>query len=352
MKQDKQQKQSIADQKRLPEHESLLNWLREAIPQHNGIDLEAFTIQALAGDASARKYLRLQPGKPLRDNEISTSIHSLIAMDCPPDASMQAFISVSKLLFDRDIRTPAIYSSDTNSGFMLLEDLGDNLLKTEITIDNADAIFRHDILPLLKRMSACDTQELASFDKKKIFEELNLFTDWYCDKHCDDPLLPREKLHWQQLSELLVENVISQKQIFVHRDFHCCNVMRLSNGEVAVIDFQDAVCGPASYDLISWIWDRYLHLPRATIEQWLLAAHHEMAIDIDQQSWIRQCDLMALQRNLKIVGIFCRLNYRDGKTHYLDLIPQFARYILQTLSQYHELDNVADFIAIRLQRAI
>ena len=122
------------------------------------------------------------------------------------------------------------------------------------------------------------------------------------------------------------------------------------NQELAIIDYQDAVVGPVSYDLVSWIWDRYIHWPRQTVEKWIRDAHGVFSLEHSVEEWQRQCELMGLQRNLKIVGIFARLNYRDNKTGYLQLIPQFAKYIKETLAAYPEFNTVEPLIFQRLKR--
>ena len=146
-----------------------------------------------------------------------------------------------------------------------------------------------------------------------------------------------EAEQWQQLTQTLIENALAQPQVFVHRDFHSCNLHQLPNGDIGVIDFQDAVCGPLTYDLASWLWDRYITWPRSQLESWMLQARQTLAPQVDEATWIRWCDLMGLQRNLKIVGIFARLHYRDNKSGYLEMTPRFAHYISAVLPLYPEL---------------
>ncbi len=170
-----------------------------------------------------------------------------------------------------------------------------------------------------------------------IAREGALFTDWYLAQHCDLVLTCEEQIFWKQLSQLLTEVATAPPQCFVHRDFHSCNLHQLDDGEVGIIDFQDAVAGPASYDLASWLWDRYIEWPRSDIEKWVEQARPCLAPQMAPDQWLRNCDFVGLQRNLKVVGIFARLHYRDGKAGYLDMLPQFAGYILDVVPRYQEL---------------
>ena len=135
----------------------------------------------------------------------------------------------------------------------------------------------------------------------------------------------------------MIKQALSQPQVFVHRDFHSCNLHLLADRELGVIDFQDALKGPCSYDLISYLWDRYISWDRESIERWLLQAKQVFHIDMTDAEWLKSCDYMAIQRNLKILGIFCRLHYRDNKSNYLTLLPRFRQHIIEVLPSYPEL---------------
>ena len=162
-----------------------------------------------------------------------------------------------------------------------------------------------------------------------------MFPQWYVAPRTG---LPAESLledrRWQQFCRLLTEQATGQPQVLVHRDFHSCNLHRLANGEVGVIDFQDAVRGPLTYDLASWLWDRYVAWSRDDIERWTEQARRCLAPEVEPSEWIRYCDWMGLQRNLKIVGVFARLGLRDKRETYLELIPQFKQYIRDVLPRY------------------
>jgi aminoglycoside/choline kinase family phosphotransferase len=173
---------------------------------------------------------------------------------------------------------------------------------------------------------------------------MDLFPDWYLRKH--RPAMPGKAFDsiWDEVCGVIISSALAQPQCFVHRDFHSCNLLRVSDDDIGIIDFQDGVTGPISYDLVSLLWDRYIRWPRTKIETWVEQFRKELELDIDTAAWLRFCDLMGLQRNLKIVGIFARLNYRDGKRAYLDLIPRFYEYVTDTLGRYPEFSALLNFM--------
>ena len=151
---------------------------------------------------------------------------------------------------------------------------------------------------------------------------------------------PSDRDDWENLCRLLLESALRQKRTFVHRDFHSCNLLHTPSGP-GIIDFQDAVRGPVSYDFVSLVWDRYISWPRRRIESWMRELRPALAPSLSDSQWIRDCDWMGLQRNLKIVGIFARLSYRDGKKDYLELIPRFYGYLLDVAPRYPELEALS-----------
>jgi aminoglycoside/choline kinase family phosphotransferase len=165
--------------------------------------------------------------------------------------------------------------------------------------------------------------------------ELDLFPDWYLAQHKHRPMTDSERTAWDEMCGRLIESARQQPQVFVHRDFHSCNLLHTPSG-TGIIDYQDALHGPISYDFISLIWDRYIAWPRDRLEAWMAEMHKRFDLDCSPEEWIRQCDWMGLQRNFKIAGIFARLRYRDGKYGYLQMIPLFYRYLLDVLPRYPE----------------
>jgi aminoglycoside/choline kinase family phosphotransferase len=285
------------------------------------------TWESVSGDASFRRYFRTHfDGR------------SYIIMDAPPEKeSVEPFVDIAQRLLKAGLRAPIIVAQQQEQGFLLLEDLGDEMLKSLLNEASGQPLM-DAVLPVLATMaSSCDTADLPNYSSAKLQEELALFPDWYLQQHLGLSMTSVETEQWQQLTQTLIDNALAQPQVFVHRDFHSCNLHQLANGDIGVIDFQDAVCGPLTYDLASWLWDRYITWPRSQLESWMLQARQQLAPHVDEQCWIRWCDLMGLQRNLKIVGIFARLHYRDNKQGYLEMAPRFSDYIRAVLPLYPEL---------------
>ena len=307
--------------------EKAREWVAEQIGK------AASRIEPISGDASFRRYFRVHGGG-----------RTLVLMDAPPDREdSRPFIDVCERLRGAGLHAPEVLHFDLQLGFGLLEDLGDTLYRNVIDGRSALTIFP-DLFDVLTTMaSEVPAEGLPPYDEDPLQQELDLFTDWYLACHRGRALSPAETDCWKALCSALIESAKSQPQVFVHRDFHSCNLMWLDGKAPGIIDFQDAVRGPLSYDFISLVWDRYIHWPRSQLELWMADMHARLAPDFDLETWVRYCDLMGLQRNLKVVGIFARLNYRDGKQGYLDMIPMFYRYLLDTVPRYPEL---ADFRAV------
>jgi len=293
-------------------------------------------IEPLTGDASFRRYFRIEPGVG-RD--------SLLLMDTPPDRENPGpFLNVDRRLRDAGIHAPEIFRFDSKKGFGIIEDLGDLLYREVIDENSAQALFPglFDLLELMNK--EVSPNGLPPYDRSLLQAELDLFPEWYLARHRNRPFGGKESECWRIVCEALIENAERQPQVFVHRDFHSCNLIFRDGGSPGVIDFQDAVRGPVTYDFISLIWDRYIHWPRPKLETWMSDVHSRLAPDIDLDTWVRCCDLMGLQRNLKVVGIFARLRYRDDKRGYLEMIPMFYRYLLDVLPRYPEFDGFLDIL--------
>ncbi|KAA9133402.1 phosphotransferase [Marinihelvus fidelis] len=294
----------------------------------------ALAIEPLAGDASFRRYFRL------RDDA-----SSWVVMDAPPDRENCApFIDVDRRLRDAALPAPAIIAADLDAGFLLLDDLGDTLLRDALTTNNADAWFPPLLDMLGSFASSVDASGLPAYDRQQLLVELELFPHWYLERHKACRLSCEDWDIWEALCTRVINTALGQPQVFVHHDFHSCNLLVQPDDTLAVIDFQDAVRGPVTYDLASLLWDRYIHWPRSRLEGWMEAARQRLAPDTDSATWVRWCDWMGLQRNLKIVGIFARLHHRDGKAGYLPLIPMFWRYLGDVLPRYPEFAEFAELL--------
>ncbi|MDG2473076.1 MAG: phosphotransferase [Pseudomonadales bacterium] len=295
--------------------------------------------QAVTGDASARRYFRA-----------SYCDQSYILMDAPPpQEALGPFIDIASRLLASGLHAPSIFAADSEAGFLLLEDLGQTLLQSLLAADRGQWLF-DQVSPLLSVMAKkTSTDGLPRYSATRLQAELDLLPQWFGQQHLGRCFSPSEQVNWQLLCDQLIASAEAQPQVFVHRDFHSCNLHQLKNGSVGIIDFQDAVLGPLSYDLVSWLWDRYISWPRSALETWIEQARLVLAPDISAAQWLRYCDFMALQRNLKIIGIFARLHYRDNKSGYLAMTPRFIDYVLDLLPRYPELGPASDWLQPWLQ---
>jgi aminoglycoside/choline kinase family phosphotransferase len=293
------------------------------------LGLERVLLTPVSGDASFRRYFRFNAGD-----------RSIVLMDAPPDKEDSApFVDIAGRLRTAGLNAPEILEFDLEHGFGLLEDFGDTLYKDLVDEQSADQWFPGllDVLSTLARQ--VDAEGLPEYDGGRLQAEMDLFADWYLGRHKHLALSGTDVETWRNLCSILLESAQAQRQVFVHKDFHSCNLLATPDGP-GVIDFQDGLKGPVSYDLASLLWDRYVPWPRSRMEAWMTEAYERIAPGCSPEEWIRYCDLIGLQRNLKIVGIFARLHYRDHKSGYLEMIPRFYQYLLDVLPTYPEF---ADF---------
>jgi aminoglycoside/choline kinase family phosphotransferase len=290
--------------------------------------LEAVRLAPVSGDASFRRYFRfLANGR------------SVILMDAPPEQEDSSpFIDIAGRLRQAGLKAPEVIAFDLQQGFGLLEDFGDTLYRELISEQTVDSLFPalFDVLNGMARRVS--TGGLPLFDESFLQRELDLFRTWYLERHRKRPMTGEELAVWSGVCRLLINSALEQPQVFVHKDFHSCNLLRTAGGP-GIIDFQDGLIGPVSYDFISLVWDRYVPWPRQRIEAWMQQVYELLPLDCSFEEWIRYCDWMALQRNLKIVGIFARLWHRDSKRGYLEMIPRFYQYLLDVLPGYPEFEE-------------
>ena len=282
----------------------------------------------VAGDASFRRYFRLTDGGC-----------SWVLMDAPPaKEDSSPFIDVDQRLRAAGLHAPEILAHDLDQGFLLLEDFGDTMFRELLDEVSVDRWFPRlfELLGALAR--DVDARGLPAWDRPRLQEELELFTEWYLKRHLHHDWGCQGWDLWEDLCTRLIASAEAQPQVFVHRDFHSCNLLLTPDERIGVIDFQDAVRGPLSYDLASLLWDRYLPWPRDRLEGWMEDFRQLAVPERDRMHWVREVDWMGLQRNLKIVGIFARLHYRDGKAGYLDMAPRFFQYLRDVLPRYEEFE--------------
>jgi aminoglycoside/choline kinase family phosphotransferase len=296
-----------------------------------------------SADASFRRYFRLQ-----------TEQGSFIVMDAPPgQEDCTSFLQVAGYLEAMQLNAPRIIEADKDLGFVLLTDLGPNLYLTALKEmpDSADSLYADAIraLATIQNNGVVYQGSLPPFDDHLLRQELSLFRDWLCTTHLGLNFSAEDELCWQATCETLVANALDQPQVFVHRDFHSRNLMRTEKDNPGILDFQDAVEGPLTYDLASLLKDCYVSWPAARVREWALDFYSvldgNIKSQLDSATFLRYFDLMGVQRHLKAAGIFARLNHRDGKTGYMADIPRTLRYIVELGPAYEELDYIVNLIS-------
>ncbi|MBZ2190076.1 phosphotransferase [Alcanivorax sp. JB21] len=283
-----------------------------------------------SADASFRRYFRCQAQRA--DGE-----QSLILMDAPPEQEdSRPFVDVAARLQRAGVAVPEIIAVDLQQGFMLLSDLGRQTWLEALNDDNAAAWFSEAIDTLI-RVQQADAQGLPAYDEALLRRELGLFPEWYLGRHLG--LAQDTALHaaLSEVNDLLVARALAQPRVFVHRDFMPRNLM-VSEPNPGVLDFQDAVYGPISYDPICLFKDAFLSWPEARVQGWLSDYHARardagLPVTADLAEFLEDCDLMGAHRHLKVIGIFARICHRDGKPKYLADVPRFMAYLRTVIAR-------------------
>lgn len=299
---------------------------------------EPFTLSPLAGDASFRRYFRLLTSKGTK-----------IVMDAPPDKEAIApFIRIHQLLKTADVFTPTIHAASLEQGFAILDDLGDQLFLSQITPVHKDSLYSKAIQTLIQ-IQQCPYESLPVFNKEHMLNEMSLFHEWFLSAYLKLTLTPAETLQLNEMMHLIAERIAQQPQVFIHRDYHSRNLM-IVNSQLAVIDFQDAMKGPLTYDLASLLKDCYIKLPEPAYEQYvnLFYQQQPMAQIWSLEGFKHEVDYCGLQRHLKVLGIFCRLYLRDHKSNYLNDLPLTMDYTITCLKRHNELKPLLTFMEERV----
>jgi aminoglycoside/choline kinase family phosphotransferase len=292
-----------------------------------------------SSDASFRRYFRLDVVPALR----ATLGDTLIAMDAPPEReNVPAFIHVQGLLAEAGVTVPAIVARDVERGFLLLSDLGTTTYLQRLDSDNSAFMYSDAVDALIKFQMSSRPGVLPEFDRAFVLREMNLFPEWYIGRHLGATMTEAQQAQLDKVFETITANVLAQQQVFMHRDFHSRNLMFLDQGNPGVLDFQDAVYGPVTYDLASLLRDAYIQWDEEIVLDWVVrywqsAKQVGLPVNPDIDAFYRDFEFMALQRHLKILGIFCRLNYRDNKPIYMGDLPTVMDYVRKTANRYTEL---------------
>ncbi len=303
------------------------------------LGVQSVDLQPASTDASFRRYFRF-----------SARETSLILMDAPTDREdCRPYIAVSDLLEHAGIHVPTIHARDLDAGFLLLEDLGQRCYLDELDTDSAPALYGDALRTLLAMQSGIPADVVPEYDTALVMQELSLFGDWFLRRHLGVDTTGTTGEVLSKSYQLLTDQFAEQARVFVHRDYHSRNLMRTLERNPGVLDFQDAVAGPAAYDAISLLRDVYIEWPRERVERWLLEYHEGalcegIPITSDAAGFLRDADLIGAQRHLKIAGIFCRLYYRDGKSDYLRDSPLTLRYLMGECERQPELAALGNLL--------
>lgn len=318
-------------------------WLDEQLPglftaQGWGVVPPA-TLTAASSDASFRRYFRWDGGG-----------RSFVVMDAPPpQENCKPFVDIAHLLEQSGINVPKIYAQDLLRGFLLLNDLGKKTYLDVIDEQNADQLFADAIDALLAFQQLPMEAPLPSYDVALLRRELELFPEWYVRRELGIEFDARQLALWQRTSEHLIDSALAQPKVLVHRDYMPRNLM-ISEPNPGVLDFQDAVYGPVTYDITCLFKDAFLSWPKARVQEWQRgywqrAAALGIPVQADVEEFLRASDLMGVQRHLKVIGIFARICHRDGKPRYLADVPRFFAYIEAVLADRPELSELGELLA-------
>jgi aminoglycoside/choline kinase family phosphotransferase len=307
----------------------LQDWIAQLYPERE------YSIAPASTDASFRRYFRVQ----FADG-------SLIAMDAPPTHENCApFLHVDTLFRAAGVHVPRIVAENTSAGFLLLSDLGNTTYLQVLDASNADALYRDAIGALIRIQLASREGELPNYDEALLTREIRLFPDWYIAKWRNRTLDARQATTLEQMFAKVLENNLAQPRVYVHRDYHSRNLM-MSDPNPGVLDFQDAVYGPITYDLVSLFKDAYIFWDEELVLDWVIrywekARAAGLPVHREFTEFYRDFEWMGVQRHLKVLGIFARLYYRDGKDGYLKDLPLVMHYLRSACERYRELNPLA-----------
>jgi hypothetical protein len=300
----------------------------------------AFTLAPASADASFRRYFRVTLAGP---HALAPDAGTLIVMDAPPpQEDCRPFVKVATLLHAADVHAPAILAQDLERGFLLLSDLGDTTYLAALTADNARALYLDAIDALLRFQRTSRPDALPRYDEALLKRELELFPEWYLGRHRGHVLTAAQRKVLDDVFARVIANNLAQPQVFVHRDFHSRNLM-VSAPNPGVLDFQDAVYGPITYDLVSLLRDAYIGWDEErqidlAVRYWERARDAGVPVHDDFGAFWHDFEWMGVQRQLKVLGIFARLCHRDGKDGYLTDMPLVMAYLRGACARYRRLE--------------
>jgi len=311
---------------------------------------EAIQLVPITGDASFRRYFRFSIAKK-----------SYILMDAPtPAEDCSRFVATQQAFVQAGLLVPQIIAQDIPLGLLLLSDLGDTLLLSKLTEQTVTAFYHQALAELTKvrTISSTSAGALPVFDQAFLLREMQIFIDWFVLQHLKLTLNEQEQAMLLRHFLLLADTALQQPQAGMHRDYHSRNLMLQPNGDLAVIDFQDVVTGPVTYDAVSLLKDCYIKWPAELVQVFShelyqsLRVQAQLPLDISPEQFQLWFDWMGLQRHIKVCGIFCRLYHRDGKAGYLADLPRVFDYVLEVTSRYPQLQELDLWLKQKVQPAL
>ena len=328
--------------------QALAIWAGQWLADEQSLQQSQWQMTTVSGDASFRRYFR-----------ITAQAKTWIAVDAPPEKEdSRPFVAVDQALSQQGVAVPQVYAYDFEQGFMLLSDLGDCLYLPQLNPESAPQLYAQALDELLK-MQMCPQpvmQPFPQYSNELLLSEMALFQDWFLQQLLQLELDERDRFHIQRLQNYLLDSALEQPSVFVHRDYHSRNIMYREEQAPGIIDFQDAVWGPITYDLVSLLRDCYIAWPDEQVYAWVETFRQQLVqsgrMMPDARHFQRWFDLMGAQRHLKAIGIFARLQIRDGKSGYLADIPRTMGYLLAVTAKTYELEPIAEWLSARVLPAM
>jgi len=317
-----------------PRLDALVQWLERTM------GTTAYVLAPASADASFRRYFRVTLAQPLA---MAPAAATLIVMDAPPpQEDCRPFVHVAALLHAADVHAPAVFAQDLEQGFLLLGDLGNTTYLDALNDSTARDLYMDAIEALLRFQATSRERVLPAYSEALLRRELELFPEWYVGRHRGHVLTTTERATLDRVFAVLIANNLAQPQVFVHRDFHSRNLM-VSARNPGVLDFQDAVFGPITYDLVSLLRDAYIGWDEErqidlAARYWDRARKTGVPVHADFGAFWHDFEWMGVQRQLKVLGIFARLCHRDGKDGYLQDMPRVMSYLRRACARYRQLE--------------
>lgn len=311
--------------------ETLKDWVSTVL------DIRDYELRPASADASFRRYFR-----------VTSRGATHIVMDAPPDKeNLLPFIEIAQRLHRLGLNVPEVLDQDLERGYLLLSDLGHDMYLPLLNPDSVERLYGDALaaLVILQGGIFTDPQFLPEYNETLLRREMELFREWYLGRHLGLSLTSSQNITLDKAFIALTSSALAQPRIWVHRDYHSRNLMVTTRNNPGILDFQDAVRGPITYDLVSLLRDCYIAWPRAQVEEWALgyqgrALQAGLPVGEDEAQFLRDFDLMGVQRHLKATGIFARLNHRDAKPGYLQDIPRTLGYVVEVSARHAPLHGL------------